>query len=47
MIFACNDCGEGFDHPEIRIDREVIDYGIGSRWVLHPARPLVRWGHRG
>jgi len=38
MIFACNDCGEGFDHPEIRIDREVIDYGKRNACTLFQSR---------
>jgi len=33
--------------PELLRRMQAARRALGSRWVLHPARPLVRWGHRG
>lgn len=33
MNFKCADCGKEFDEPLHIHEREVIDYGIGRRWV--------------
>ena len=31
--YRCTDCGHTFDEPVHIRDDEVIDYGIGRRWV--------------
>lgn len=32
-MYKCKDCETVFDEPTYIKDDEVIDYGIGSRWV--------------
>lgn len=43
MTYVCNDCGEGFDDPETREDKEIIDYGIGSRWATVSEYQCCPW----
>lgn len=31
--YKCNDCGHLFDEPIHIRDEEIMDYGIGRRWV--------------
>ena len=31
--YRCKSCAHEFDEPEHIVEREVIDYGIGSQWV--------------
>ena len=32
-MYQCKNCNQKFEEPEYIHDKEVIDYGIGSRWV--------------
>lgn len=32
-MYRCNYCDYKFEEPKYIKDEEVIDYGIGSRWV--------------
>jgi rubredoxin len=32
-VYRCNYCDYKFEEPKYIKDEEVIDYGIGSRWV--------------
>ena len=31
--YRCKSCAHEFDEPERIVEREMIDYGIGRRWV--------------
>lgn len=33
MNYQCMSCDHRFDEPKFICEREIIDYGIGRRWV--------------